>query len=252
MPLPSMRSYVTISVDDGHPSDLRTAELLAAFGLRATFYIPARNPEHPVMSPADIKALAQTFEIGGHTLNHRRLSSLPRTEAQREVVDGKHWLEDLTGLPGVSFCYPQGKFNRQVVALVREAGFVGARTCRFNLSGWPTDPFRWGVSTHAYSHSTLVQLRHALLESNFRGIYDFFGTHRGANDWETHFLRALARVASRGGIAHLYLHSWEIDQRQEWDKLRRVLAAIAAQPTLERVSNGELFRLWPSLRGPIH
>jgi peptidoglycan/xylan/chitin deacetylase (PgdA/CDA1 family) len=252
MPPLSQRSYVTISVDDGHPSDLRTAELLATFSLRATFYIPARNPERPVMPTADIKALAQAFEVGGHTMNHRRLPSLSPGEARREVVDGKHWLEDLTGLPGVSFCYPQGKFNRRVVALVREAGFLGARTCRFNLSGWPTDSFRWGVSTQAYSHSTLVQLRHALVESNFRGMYDYFATHRGANDWEMHFLHGLARVTSRGGVAHLYLHSWEIEERQEWDKLRRVLAAIAAEPTLERVSNGDLFRLWQSLRGPIH
>jgi peptidoglycan-N-acetylglucosamine deacetylase len=248
----SERSYVTISVDDGHPSDLRTAELLAGFGLSATFYIPARNPERPVMPPADIKALGQSFEIGGHTMNHRRLSSLPPGEVYREVLDGKHWLEGLTGVQAVSFCYPQGKFNRRVVALVREAGFLGARTCRFNQSGWPADPFVWGVSTHAYPHSIAVQLRHALLESNFRGVYDFFATHRAANDWETHFLHGLRRVASRGGIAHLYLHSWEIEERQEWDKLRRVLAAIAAHSTLERVSNGELFRLWQSRNEPVH
>ena len=248
----SRRSYVTISVDDGHPTDLRTAELLAAFGLCATFYIPARNPERQVMPHADIKALARAFEIGGHTMNHRRLSSLPPEEAHREVVDGKHWLEAVTGVPAVSFCYPQGKFNSRVVALVREAGFSGARTCRFNLSGWPADPFLWGVSTHAYPHSTPVQLRHALLEGNFRGLWDFFGTHRAATDWETHFLHGLNRVAKRGGIAHLYLHSWEIEERQEWEKLRRVLAAIAAHPTLERVTNGELFRLWQSRRGPVH
>jgi peptidoglycan/xylan/chitin deacetylase (PgdA/CDA1 family) len=244
------RSYVTISVDDGHPTDLKTAELLASFNLRATFYIPARNPERQVMPDTDIKALAQAFEIGGHTMNHRPLSSLPPREAYREVVEGKQWLEALTGAPTVAFCYPRGKFNRRLVALVRQAGFSGARTCRFNLTGWPADPFLWGVSTHAYSHSTQVQLRHALLESNFRGFYDFFGTHHAATDWEMHFLHGLSRVASRGGIAHLYLHSWEIEERREWDKLRRVLCRIAAHPTLERVTNGELFRLWRSRNVP--
>jgi peptidoglycan/xylan/chitin deacetylase (PgdA/CDA1 family) len=32
--------YVTISVDDGHPTDLRTVDLLHKYGLTATFYIP--------------------------------------------------------------------------------------------------------------------------------------------------------------------------------------------------------------------
>ena len=29
--------YVTISVDDGHPTDLRTVDLLHKYGLKATF-----------------------------------------------------------------------------------------------------------------------------------------------------------------------------------------------------------------------
>ena len=42
--------YLTISVDDGHPTDFKSAELLARYGLKATFYIPARNPEREVMT----------------------------------------------------------------------------------------------------------------------------------------------------------------------------------------------------------
>jgi hypothetical protein len=47
-----------------------------------------------------------------------------------------------------------------------------------------------------------------------------------------------------GGIAHLYLHSWEIDQQSEWDKLRRVLREISTRPSVESVTNGKLFELW--------
>lgn len=238
------RSYVTISVDDGHPTDLKTADLLAGFGLRATFYIPATNPERPVLPASEIKGLSQAFEIGGHTLNHRRLTSLSSQEARREVVDGKQWLEALTGLPAVAFCYPQGKFNAKLASLVREAGFRGARTCLFNLHAWPVDPFAWGVTTHAYSHSGAIQLRHALREGNFQGLRNFFSIHGAATDWEEHFLRGLDHVEACGGIAHLYLHSWEIDGRNEWQTLRRALAAIATHRTLIPVTNGELFELW--------
>ena len=46
--------FVTISVDDGDPRDFRTAELLDKYGLKATFYIPSRNPERPVMAESQI------------------------------------------------------------------------------------------------------------------------------------------------------------------------------------------------------
>ena len=57
-------TYLTFSIDDGHPKDLETADLLSKYGLKATFYIPATNPERPVMSASQIRTVAQTFEVG--------------------------------------------------------------------------------------------------------------------------------------------------------------------------------------------
>jgi peptidoglycan-N-acetylglucosamine deacetylase len=239
-----MNAYVTISVDDGHPADLRTAGLLTAFGLKATFYVPATNPEHEVLSPTDIKTLAQGFEVGGHTLNHCTLPRLPKRQVRSEVVGCKEWLEGLTGNQVVAFCYPRGKFDRQVSSVVREAGFRGARTCLFNLNNWPDDPFVWGVSTHAYSHSAMVQVRHALGESNLQGLWQFFTLFRGVRDWEQHFMHALDAVETTGGIAHLFLHSWEMEERNEWEKLRGVLREISARASIQSITNGELFQMW--------
>jgi peptidoglycan/xylan/chitin deacetylase (PgdA/CDA1 family) len=39
--------YLTVSVDDGSVSDMRAADLLEKYGLKATFYIPATNWERP-------------------------------------------------------------------------------------------------------------------------------------------------------------------------------------------------------------
>jgi peptidoglycan-N-acetylglucosamine deacetylase len=101
--------YITVSVDDGYPADSRAADLLNKYGLQATFYIPARNPEHPVMAAGQIRELSRGFEIGGHTYNHAALKSLSTEKAWEEIYDGKRWLEDLLGEPVVSFCYPQGQ-----------------------------------------------------------------------------------------------------------------------------------------------
>ncbi|MGA8150813.1 MAG: polysaccharide deacetylase family protein [Terriglobales bacterium] len=235
--------YVTISVDDGYPADTKVAGLLQKYALQGTFYVPARNSEYPVMTPSQIRELSQQFEVGSHTYNHASLNSLPDEEARTEISSGKEWLEDILGQPVVSFCYPRGKFNRGTAALVEQAGFLGARTCLFNLHGFPKNPFLWGLSTHAGYHSRMIQVRHAFLERNFAGIRNYFGYYRGATDWQIHFLHALDYVEEHGGIAHLYLHSWEIEEFGEWTKLESVLQAISRR-SLTRVTNGSLFQLW--------
>ncbi len=239
-----LERFVTISVDDGHETDFKAAELLNKYGLQATFYIPARNPERPVMSEDQMRELATSFEIGAHTMNHVPLKSLPDSQAWVEIADSKRWLEDTLGKPAVSFCYPRGKFNRSTPGLVKKAGFLGARTCLYNLNGFPRNPFLWGLSTHAYSHSRTIQLRHATLEANFAGMLNFLRTHKGATDWQQHFLYGLEHVEQRGGIAHLYLHGWEIDELKQWDRVEAIFAEISSRSRLAKVTNGFLFELW--------
>jgi peptidoglycan/xylan/chitin deacetylase (PgdA/CDA1 family) len=233
--------YITISVDDGHETDLRTADLLDEVGLRATFYIPATNPERPVMPNESIRRIAARFEVGGHSFHHLPLTGFGAEASRREIVDGKAWLEDIAGEPVRSFCYPQGKFNAALARQVEAAGFACGRTCFLNLTSAPTDPYRWGVSTQAFSHSRAIQVRHAAVEHNWTGLVNYARIFRGAVDWEDHFVRAVTHVASQGGIAHLFLHSWEIDELDAWDKLRRVLERARNDYSLVAVTNGELF-----------
>jgi peptidoglycan/xylan/chitin deacetylase (PgdA/CDA1 family) len=238
--------FVTVSVDDGHSTDLQTAELLSRYGIAATFYVPVKNPEREVLTKQQIRELASRFEIGGHTLNHVALKPLPFERAWAEVHDGKTCMEDIIGQPLISFCYPRGKFDRQSIGLVQKAGFLGARTCLLNLHDFPRNPFLWGVSTHACWHSRMIQVRHALLEGNLAGAGNFFRVYKGVTDWERQFLHALDHIEVHGGIAHLYLHSWEIDANGQWQKLDAVFRSIAGRKNLRFVSNGDLFRLWKS------
>ncbi len=238
------KAYLTVSVDDGHPTDMRSAELFQRFGLKATFYIPARNLERELMSVHGIREVAQHFEVGSHTFNHTPLNRLSDEEARAEINDGKKWLEDVAGREVVAFSYPKGKFRARSVQLVRGAGFLGARTCMSNVNGFPRNPFLWGVSTHGYSHRAAVQIRHALLEKNFRGMFNFVFTHRLARTWSEHFRHAVDSVEKHGGVAHLYFHSWEIDEQGQWNDLTRLLENISQWKGLVRLTNGDLFKLW--------
>jgi peptidoglycan-N-acetylglucosamine deacetylase len=240
----SIPRYLTISVDDGHPTDLRTADLLESLNLKATFYIPKTNPEREVMNPANIREIAGRFDIGAHTGSHLPLRSMDNAGALSEIEGGKHWLEDLTGQRVSAFCYPRGKFNSRTRNLVKKAGFTGARTCMFNLHEFPKDPFLWGLSTHAYSHSAGIQFRHALLEKNLKGALNFIRHHKCATDWVEHFGMAIEYVATKGGIAHLFFHSWEIEEQGQWRRLTDLLREVAQRKDFVQVTNSELFDLW--------
>ena len=74
------RTFVTTSWDDGHPLDLRVAELLAKSGLTGTFYVP-RSSQKPVMNRSQIRELSNSFEIGAHTLEHVMIDRLSDREA---------------------------------------------------------------------------------------------------------------------------------------------------------------------------
>lgn len=235
--------YITISIDDGHPSDLRTVDLLTKYGLQATFYIPGSNAEREVMSTAQIRQIDRQFEVGSHTLHHVRLHKLPEQECFREIVDGRKFSEDTVGHEVVSFCYPGGKFNRRVARLVEQAGFLAARTCRYFLNDYPSDPFTWDISTYANTYPAYVQLRHCLLEYNFAGAYEYLTTFRSTVPWVAQFVCALDDVSRNGGIAHLYFHSWEIDDNGDWDELENVFKMIRQYPVTP-VTNGFLYQRW--------
>ncbi|MCA9406874.1 MAG: polysaccharide deacetylase family protein [Candidatus Omnitrophica bacterium] len=244
----SQTSFITISIDDGAPEDLKVANLLHKFGLKATFYIPAYNRENKLLQKRDIKLIAKDFEVGGHTYHHVPLAKLKRQQAEEEVLSGKKWLEDVVGKRVNSFCYPRGKFTRETTEIVAKAGFLGARTCFFNHVSWPKNPFLWGVSTHAFSHPFSIQVRHAILERNFQGLSNYLTKFKMSQDWEFHFSCALDYVENNAGVAHLYFHSWEINKYSQWDKLERVLRNIHNRTSLVSVTNEELFQLWHQRR----
>jgi peptidoglycan/xylan/chitin deacetylase (PgdA/CDA1 family) len=233
-------AYLTISVDDGAPTDVVVAHLLDELELEATFYVPARNAERPVLSNAAIRSLGERFEVGAHTFHHAALPRLAAEECRREIVDGKAWVEDVIGKRVDSFCYPRGKFNARVAQFVAESGFFGARTCMQNLVEPPENPFLWGASTQAYSHPRWIQVRHAALEANWAGLVNYVRLFDGVVDWREHFALAAAHVREHGGIAHLYLHSWEIDKYDAWAELRQVL--VDNREGLTSVTNGRLFK----------
>lgn len=231
---------VTTSWDDGHPTDLRLAELLDRLGLAGTFYVPVRNPERPVSPPREIQQLGQRFEIGAHTISHRRLVGLDASEMHAEIAGGREVLEDLLGRQVTAFCYPGGKFSRRVRTEVERAGFVVARTTMGFRHDWAVDRLLLPTSVQAFPHPVGTHVRHALKEGNWSGAGNCL-IHAAVprRDWARVAVRLLGEAVRKHGWWHLWGHSWEIEALDAWDDLASVLreaAASGARP----VTNTEL------------
>lgn len=251
---PSPLSVLTTSWDDGHPLDMKLAEMLARHGVTGAFYVPARNRrDRPVMTPSDLRQLAAAgFEIGSHTLDHRRLSGLSRAEARRQMADGRAALEDMLGRPVAGFCFPGGRSGRWGRALARELGFSHARTTQMLSFDPGADPFAMATTAQIYPHRTPALWRNWLRHG---GGIDRLATLRAlklrnGDDPAAALgdvLAALAaRAAERGGVLHLWGHSWEIEACGLWATLDRALAAAAAAfPPERRLDNHTLARLRP-------
>jgi hypothetical protein len=233
---------ITTSWDDGHPLDLRVAELLTKHGFSGTFYVP-RHSDKPVLREEQIQDLGRIFEIGAHTLDHVCLDSLPDTAVRRQLTGSRQWIEDVTGKSCGVFCFPGGKFRKRQLRLVREAGFRAARTVELLSTEFPRSSgglFLIPTTVQVFSHGPMTYARNALK----RFSSGYFGMSQAVlrgRDWVTLAKELLSRAIERGGVFHLWGHSWEIEQEDQWQKLDAFLAfAKSCKNAAPGVSNGEL------------
>ncbi len=234
---------VTISVDDGHPLDLRSAALLARHGLRATFYLPRSNREGPpVLTDVQARMLAQGFELGSHTLSHCFLTRVDERRAWQEISAGKRALEGGVGQPVQGFCYPGGRYRRLHVRQVQAAGFRFARTTQNLRIDAGDQPFEMPTSAQFYPHPRTVWLRNFLSQRDWAPRAPALLALLHEADWLLRLYRLLALAEARGGLLHLWWHSLDIERLGLWSALDRLLAAIAARvPPPQRLANGEVF-----------
>lgn len=231
------RTVVTTSWDDGHKLDLRLAKLLKHYGIGGTFYIAPHDfesLESERLNDNEIIALAENFEIGAHTMTHRSLPLLSFSEARNEIIDSKKYLEKIIAKPVLSFCYPRGKYTSEHVRLVKESGFILARTVkRFALS-ISNDPFELATSIHTYNH--FLDVLGVLNFAKWNPLV-FFRYYR---KWDILAMAMFDKVVAEGGVFHLWGHSWEIDEYNDWEKIEHVFKYISQKEGVHYLPNRAL------------
>jgi len=239
---------VTLSWDDGHPLDARIAEMMLRHRLRGTFYIP-RSAERGTMSAAQIRELAQAFEVGAHTLDHVVLTRVRDQQARQEIFGAKKWLEDVTGMPCPLFCPPGGRYAERHLRMIEQAGYRAFRTVELLSLDWPRHDgalLSMPTSVQAWTHDARSYLQNIAKRGSFRNLWRYI-VHGGAVDWANLSRSIFAEARERGGVFHLWAHSWEIEDCQTWQRLDDVMRFLADQcHPATALTNGEVCHMQAS------
>ncbi len=250
--MPAMpQVFVTTSWDDDDRSGLKLGELLSAYRLPGTFYVPTgRLGRDSLFTASDLRTLsAAGFEIGGHTVTHAVLTELGSGQQAREISACKSTLQQILGREVTMFCYPKGRFNAQVMSEVQRSGFRGARGTQMLFCGETFHRFAMPITLQAYPHSRSNYVRNlvrigavgALLKSS-RDLVQF-------KDWLTLGKTLFDRVRRQGGVWHLSGHSWELEKLELWPQLREIFEYVSNQSGVQYVTNGQLLA---TLYGEAH
>ncbi|HYD97609.1 MAG TPA: polysaccharide deacetylase family protein [Noviherbaspirillum sp.] len=232
----------TCSIDDGHPADMKTAELLHKHGLNGTFFIPIRNCEgDAVMSDAQIRELGSRFEIGSHTYDHRYLKKVDIWQAYHQIADGKKQLEDLLGVPVNGFCYPGGRYTRRDVELVRACGFSYARTTMNLCFDSGNTPFEMPTTLQFYPHDRAVYLRNFAGSGKWHKRIDGLCLAVGHDNWIERLYAMFDHACRNDRTFHLWWHSKQIEELNAWHDIDAFFRHVASKiAVVDRLSNEQL------------
>jgi peptidoglycan/xylan/chitin deacetylase (PgdA/CDA1 family) len=249
-PQPDLRmthnlAVVTTSWDDGATSDMRIAELLRARGLPGTFYVPIDGYKgKTTLGPPDLRSLwSEGFEIGAHTISHKMLPDLAPGELDHEVRGCKEILEQMLGRQVVTFCYPNGRYSNEVIRSVKSAGFQAARTTRMLCLSSHFAPFEMPTTLQAYPHRRAGYLRNLGRACTIPGVVKYATEFWNLPSWIDVGKKLFSQVLERGGVWHLYGHSWEIEELGMWDDLREMLDHVCRRDGVTYATNRSLLSL---------
>ncbi len=201
------RLKFVFSVDDGQKDDLKIAELLLQKKLPGIFFIPTfyNRSRNGQFGKDDIFWLYESgFEIGGHTMTHPEdLKQLSNKQMLYEIIGNKLWLESITDEMITKFAYPGGKFNNDVIDVLRVAGYQYARTTNILEGVAPYEPFR--------SHTTI----HIYPRREYQGI-----------EWDETAKDYAQVFSGTGSEFHIWAHSSDLDKYNYWERLEAFLDHI--------------------------
>jgi len=132
---------IIITFDDGNLDNYTVAfPIMKKYGFTGVLYIPYNYigvDNH--MTVDQIKEMAAAgWEIGSHSMSHPNLIGMPGDRLRAEIVDSRTRMEELLGVPILTFAYPFGDVGSSAVDYVKFAGYI---------AGMGASGFQWQQGT---------------------------------------------------------------------------------------------------------
>lgn len=118
---------VILTVDDGLPSTLAFADVLARYGMSGSYFVNSESH----LTPDQIYSLAQRGAVQAHTASHASLLGLDFDSQLAEITHNVAHLEQITGQSVRFLAWPFGDSDASAVQAASAAGIIGA----FGLGG---------------------------------------------------------------------------------------------------------------------
>ncbi|MFA5158387.1 MAG: polysaccharide deacetylase family protein [Patescibacteria group bacterium] len=127
---------IILTFDDGYADNYQAFTSLKKNGQLGVFYIISGylgRAEH--LTASQIKEISDSgMEIGSHSQSHPDLTGLDSTKLALELTSSKSTLEEITGKPISSLCYPAGKYNQLVATAVGNSNYLSAVTTKSGIA----------------------------------------------------------------------------------------------------------------------
>lgn len=173
------KKQALVTFDDGNESDYHLAfNLLIKFHIKAIFFITTDFIGKPgYMSKNQIQELSRNgFSLQSHGKTHNFLTELSTIDLATEARNSKEILEDIVGRSVTNISFPGGRYNRNVLKIIREFGYTEAFT---------SVPFQYfksnslqifGRIAMKYNSANILNIEHVLSASTtnkylMRGAY---------------------------------------------------------------------------------
>lgn len=91
---------------------------------------PSHNWKYEMLGWEEVEEISQceNIEIGAHSVTHPRFNLISNDKIRYEVIKSKEVLEKYTEKPVIHFSYPKGYTNREIIEIVKDAGYKTAVT----------------------------------------------------------------------------------------------------------------------------
>lgn len=121
---------VALTFDDGYEDNFSIVlPILKKFGFPVTIFLATELPHQEgqlaLLNNGQIKAMAETglVDFQPHTAHHLKLTKIPISEAEQEIVASRDFISRQLNKKSAYFAYPHGRHNDQIVGLLRRLGF---------------------------------------------------------------------------------------------------------------------------------